>query len=76
MKSKSFKLILFSALVLLTMIVISCSKDLTNENQTDATVTSSNDALTLKGDMVMPTQVAYKKKSGSKFFEVMSKDWK
>jgi sulfide dehydrogenase cytochrome subunit len=52
MKSKSFKLILFSALVLLTMFVISCSKDLTNENQTDATVTSSNDALTLKAGAI------------------------
>ena len=52
MKSKSFKLILFSALVLLTMFVISCSKDLTNENQTDATITSSNDALTLKAGSI------------------------
>ena len=52
MKSKSFKLILFSALVLLTMFVISCSKDLINENQTDATVTSSNDALTLKAGAI------------------------
>jgi len=52
MKSKSFKLILFSALVLLTMFVISCSKDLINENQTDATVTSSNDALTLKAGTI------------------------
>lgn len=52
MKFKSFKLILFSALVLLTMFVISCSKDLINENQTDATVTSSNDALTLKAGAI------------------------
>jgi sulfide dehydrogenase cytochrome subunit len=34
------------------MFVISCSKDLTNENQTDATVTSSNDALTLKAGAI------------------------
>jgi len=52
MKSKSFKLILFSALALLTMFVISCSKDLINENQGDGTVTSSNDALMLKAGAI------------------------
>ena len=52
MKFKSFKLILFSALVLLTMFVISCNKDLINENETDGTVTKSNDALTLKAGTV------------------------
>lgn len=52
MKKKSLKLILFSVLVLLTMFVISCNKDLTNENQTDATVTSSNDALVLKAGAI------------------------
>ena len=52
MKFKSFKLNLISALVLLAMFVISCSKDLTNENQTDRTVKDSNDALTLKAGAI------------------------
>lgn len=52
MKFKSFKLILFSALVLLTTFVISCSKDLTDENQVDGTVTNSNADLTLKAGAI------------------------
>jgi len=58
MKSKSFKLIIFSAIALLTMFVISCSKDRINENQANGTVTSSNDALTLKaGAIDLPGRV-------------------
>lgn len=58
MKFKSFKLILFSALVLLTIFVISCNKDLTNETQTDGTVTDSNAALMLKaGAIDLPGRV-------------------
>jgi sulfide dehydrogenase cytochrome subunit len=52
MKFKSFKLILFSALVLLTTFVISCNKDLTDENQVDGTVTNSNADLTLKAGAI------------------------
>ena len=58
MNFKSFKLILFSALVLLTTFVISCSKDLKNENQADVTVTNSNADLTLKaGAIDLPGRV-------------------
>ena len=58
MNFKSFKLILFSALVLLTTFVISCNKDIINENQVDGTVTNSNAALTLKaGAIDLPGRV-------------------
>jgi sulfide dehydrogenase cytochrome subunit len=52
MNFKSFKLILFSAVVLLTLFVISCNKDIINENQVDGTVTNSNAALTLKAGAI------------------------
>lgn len=52
MKKESFKLILFSVLALFALVITSCNKDLTNENQTDATVTSSNDALVLKAGAI------------------------
>jgi len=52
MNFKSFKLILFSAVVLLTTFVISCNKDITDENQVDGTVTNSNAALTLKAGAI------------------------
>ena len=52
MKNKSFKLILFSVLALVSVIIISCSKDLINENKADDTVTKLNDASTLKASTV------------------------
>lgn len=52
MKFNSFKLILFSALVLTLIFTISCSKDLINENTADDTVSNSNDAAMLKASTV------------------------
>lgn len=39
-------------------------------------VKTIDEALMMKSDIVMPSMVAFKKKAGSKFFEVMSKEWK
>jgi len=58
MKNKFFKLILFSALLLLSIAIFSCSKDLTNENKTDEPVTKPNTELSLKaGAIDLPGRV-------------------
>jgi len=52
MKFKSFKFILFSALVLLTLFAISCNKDIINENQTDEAATNPTADLPLKAGTI------------------------
>jgi len=52
MKSKSFKLILFSTLVLLTIFVISCNKEQISENKNDEPVTNPNADLPLKAGAI------------------------
>jgi len=51
MKSKSFILLLFSALLFIT-VAISCSKDLIDESKIEDPVASPNEALTLKAGAI------------------------
>lgn len=58
MKSKSFKLILFSVLALIGLMIVSCTKELGDQNQTESTKAKSSESLVLKaGAIDLPGRV-------------------
>lgn len=58
MKIKFFKLIFFSSLMLVLMLVFSCAEDFVNQNQTEEVEANTNGSVVLKsGEIDLPGRV-------------------